>query len=240
VNLFVANWKMHMTRAEARAYADELSRIVPAGREEREIVIAPPYTALDAVGDGGGRWSLGAQNVAADAKGAFTGEICARMLAEAGCRYVIVGHSERRRIFGEGAAVLTRKLARAREEGLVPIYCVGETESERDEGVGDEILTDQAATLAGDPPEAPLVIAYEPVWAIGTGRAASPQDAGTARALLRRLLAGRSDLRILYGGSVTPANAREMLEGSGMDGFLVGGASLDPKGFAAIAGFGIR
>ena len=237
MRLFVANWKMHMTRAEARAYVGELSRLLPGARDDREIVIAPPYTALDAVGNGGGRWSLGAQNVAADPKGAFTGEVCARMLAEAGCRYVIVGHSERRRLFGEGGATLTRKLARAREEHLVPIYCVGETESEREEGVGDQILADQAATLADDPPHAPLVVAYEPVWAIGTGRAASPQDAETARELLRSLLGARSDLRILYGGSVTASNAQEMLEGSGMDGFLVGGASLDPRGFAAIAGF---
>ena len=238
MNLFVANWKMHMTRAEARGYARDLASIVPPGGDGREIVIAPPYTALDVLQDPQGRWRVGAQNVAADAKGAFTGEVCARMLAELGCRYVIVGHSERRRLFHEGGATLVRKLARCREENLIPIYCVGETESERDEGVGDQILTDQAATLAQDPPDAPLVVAYEPVWAIGTGRAASPEDAAAARRLLAKLLSARRDLRILYGGSVTAGNCREMLEGAGMDGFLVGGASLDPRGFAAIAGFG--
>lgn len=236
MNLFVANWKMHMTRAEARDYAAELSRLVEPGRNESELAIAPPYTALDAVGDGGGRWSLAAQNLAAEPKGAFTGEVSARMLAEAGCRYVIVGHSERRRLFGESGVGLAKKLARAREEGLVPIYCVGETESEREKGIGDRIVIDQVQTLAGDPAERPLVVAYEPVWAIGTGRAASPADASAARSLIRNLLGERRDLRILYGGSVTSANARAMVEGSGMDGVLVGGASLKAREFAAIAG----
>jgi triosephosphate isomerase len=236
MNLFVANWKMHMTRPEARAYAGELASLIGPGSRGCELAIAPPYTALDAVGDGGGRWALAAQDVAAEPKGAFTGEVSARMLAEAGCRYVIVGHSERRRLFGEAGAVLVRKLACAREEGLVPIYCVGETEGEREDGVGDRIVTDQVQTLAEDPPDSPLVIAYEPVWAIGTGRAASPADASAARALIRELLPNRRDLRILYGGSVTSANAAPMLEGSGMEGFLVGGASLKAREFAAIAG----
>lgn len=236
MNLFVANWKMNMTRGEARAYAERLAARLAGRPAEVELVVAPPYTSVDAARDPGGRWSLAAQNVAAEKQGAFTGEVSARMAADAGCRYVIVGHSERRRLFGEAGGTLVRKLARVREERLVPIYCVGETEEEREEGIGPDILTDQLQTLAQDPNEAPLVLAYEPVWAIGTGRAASPEDAASARRLLADLSARRSDLRILYGGSVTSGNARAMLEGSGMDGFLIGGASLDPDEFARIAG----
>lgn len=236
MNLFVANWKMYKTRREARAYGEELSGLLGDGPRGIELVIAPPLTALDAARDPRERWSLAAQNVASERQGAFTGETSAEMLAEAGCRYVIVGHSERRHIFGETGATLARKLARAREAGLVPIYCVGETEEERGTGVGDQILADQAETLSQDPRDAPLVVAYEPVWAIGTGRAATPRDAASARETLKGLLGPRTALRILYGGSVSAANARAMLEGSGMDGLLIGGASLKAREFAAIAG----
>jgi triosephosphate isomerase len=158
------------------------------------------------------------------------------MLADAGCRYAIVGHSERRRLFGEDGPLLERKLARCREAGLTPIYCLGETAEEREHGATESVLTKQTETLAGDPESRPLVVAYEPVWAIGSGRAATPRDAAAARELLARLLRTRADLRLLYGGSVTASNAKELLEASKMDGFLVGGASLDAAGFAAIAG----
>jgi triosephosphate isomerase len=157
------------------------------------------------------------------------------MLAEAGCRYVIVGHSERRTLFGEGGPMLARKLARARESGLVPIYCLGETEAERAKGLTSATLVRQVETLADDPADQALVVAYEPVWAIGTGLAATPEDSASAAVDLRELLSARRDLRILYGGSVNPANARELLERGRVDGFLVGGASLDPSAFSAIA-----
>jgi triosephosphate isomerase len=173
--------------------------------------------------------------VAAEPSGAYTGEVSAAMLADAGFRYVIVGHSERRRYFGEDNAVLARKLARTREADLTPIFCLGESEEERAGGRTGSVLESQVAALAGDPSGEPLVVAYEPVWAIGTGRAATPEDAGAARELLRRLLTSRAMLRILYGGSVTPENSRELLRVSGMDGFLIGGASLTVPGFAAIA-----
>ena len=236
--LFVANWKMHKTRAEAREFAARLGRrIADGGRSHSaELVLAPPFTALDAARDPEGRWSLAAQNVSSHPVGAFTGEVSAAMLADAGCRYAIVGHSERRRIFGETPGSLAGKLARSREAGLVPIYCLGETEEERGEGLTDEILAAQVDTLADTPSGDTLVVAYEPVWAIGTGKAATPEDAARAADTLRRHLAGRRDVRLLYGGSVTPANARALLSGSGMDGFLIGGASLDPDGFADIAG----
>jgi len=236
VNLYVANWKMNLLRAEARAYARELGSRVADRSLEFELVVAPPFTLFDAARDAEGRWSLAAQNVAAESAGAYTGEVSASMLADAGCRYVIVGHSERRRLFSEDDATLRRKLARSREAGLVPIYCVGETEEEREAGLSTAVLTRQVQTLAQDPEEAPLVVAYEPVWAIGTGRAATPADCEAACVHVRQLLSRRQQLRILYGGSVVPGNASEILTSSGVNGFLIGGASLDPGSFAAIAG----
>jgi triosephosphate isomerase len=236
MNLFVANWKMNLTRNQARAYAEELGRLLGDRDPGVELVVAPPFTALEEAKDPGHRWSLAAQNVGSEAEGAYTGEVSARMIADAGCRYVIVGHSERRRLFGESGAVLAHKLARVREAGLTPIYCLGETREEREEGLTETVLTAQVETLAGDPAGAPLVVAYEPVWAIGTGRAASARDAGSARVAVAELLSGHRDVRILYGGSVTSENARELLKASGMDGFLIGGASLKASTFTRIAG----
>ncbi len=236
--LFVANWKMNMLRAPAAAYAAELARRLGRRRPEAELVVAPPYTALDAVRDPDARWALAGQDVAGEREGAYTGEVSAGMLADAGCRYTLVGHSERRRLFGENDAVLAAKLARTREAGLVPIYCLGETEAERVEGLSRDVLARQVATLRQDPPEAPLVVAYEPVWAIGTGRPATPEDCACAAAQLRKLLAGRASLRILYGGSVTEENCRQLLAEAGVDGFLIGGASLDVASFCRIAGLG--
>lgn len=236
MNLFVANWKMNLTRGEARAYAEDLGSRIGDSSAGAELVLAPPYTALEAARDPRGRWTLAAQNLSDRAAGAFTGEVSGAMIAEAGCRYVIVGHSERRTLFGEDGPLLARKLARARESGLVPIYCVGETQRERAAGSTAATLARQAEALAGDPEDAPLVVAYEPVWAIGTGLAATPADSAAAASGLRAILASRRDLRVLYGGSVNPGNARQLLDGGGVDGFLVGGASLDPAAFAAIAG----
>jgi triosephosphate isomerase len=156
------------------------------------------------------------------------------MLASCGCRYVILGHSERRRNFGEGESLLAAKLARARGARLVPIFCVGETLAEREEGLTNEILRRQIEALEADSRDLPLVVAYEPVWAIGTGRNASPEQAEETVGHLGNLLRNRSDLRILYGGSVTPENAGALAGRAGIEGFLVGGASLDPGGFAAI------
>jgi len=235
MNLFVANWKMNKTRAQARAYALELGELIGGRDPGVEFVIAPPFTSLEESKDSRERWSLAAQDVASEKEGAYTGEVSARMIADAGCRYVIVGHSERRRLFGETSSVLARKLERVREAGLTPIYCVGETEEERDGGLTAAILSAQIETLAGDPPEEPLVVAYEPVWAIGTGRAATAGDAGSARLQLAELLSGRWNVRILYGGSVTSENARHLLEACDLDGFLIGGASLRASTFAQIA-----
>jgi triosephosphate isomerase len=235
MNLFVANWKMNMTRAEARAYAGELGSEIGDGIPGEELVIAPPFTALDPARDPRGRWAIAGQNVSEHAAGAFTGEISSVMLADAGCRYVIVGHSERRTLFGEDGPVLAPKLARAREAGLVPIYCVGETKAERAAGSTAAILGRQVEALGKYPADEPLVVAYEPVWAIGTGLAAMPADAASAATQLRDLLSAHRELRILYGGSVNPANARSLLEEGRVDGFLIGGASLNASAFAAIA-----
>jgi triosephosphate isomerase len=234
MNLFVANWKMNMNRAEARAFAGELGSAIGDGIPGAELVVAPPFTALDPARDPRERWAIAGQNVSEHAAGAFTGEISSMMLADAGCRYVIVGHSERRTLFGEDGPMLARKVARCREESLVPIYCVGETKSERARGLTTAVLAAQVETLADDPPNDPLVVAYEPVWAIGTGLAATPTDAASAAAYLRGLLFTRADLRILYGGSVNPRNASELLVQGAVDGFLVGGASLNASAFAAI------
>jgi triosephosphate isomerase (TIM) len=236
MNLFVANWKMNMTRGEARAYAERLARITGERPLLVELILAPPFTALDAAADPSRRWSIAAQNVASQAEGAYTGEVSARMLADAGCRYVLIGHSERRRLFSEDAATLAQKLERAREANLTPIYCLGETQEEREAGLSSATLVRQVETLAGDPQAASLVVAYEPVWAIGTGNAATFEDCRTAAVHLRQLLSHRSDLRILYGGSVTPRNAAELLGRGSVDGFLIGGASLSPDSFAAISG----
>jgi triosephosphate isomerase len=236
VNLFVANWKMNLTRVQARAYAEDLGSRIGDGLVGAELVLAPAFTAIEAARDPRGRWALAAQNLSDHAAGAFTGEVSGAMIAEAGCRYVIVGHSERRTLFGEDGPLLTRKLARARESGLVPIYCVGETQRERAAGSTAATLARQAGALADDPEDQPLVVAYEPVWAIGTGLAATPADSAAAATGLREILASRRDLRVLYGGSVNPGNARQLLESGGVDGFLVGGASLVAATFAAIAG----
>jgi triosephosphate isomerase (TIM) len=232
--LIVANWKMHKTRAEAAAYGAELSGLIGDGIPGRELVLAPTFTALAEARDARGRWALASQNVAAESEGAFTGEVSAKQVADAGCRYAIVGHSERRRIFAEDGPTLARKLARCREASLTPIYCLGETAEERDASLTASTLVRQVDTLDGDPPDLPLVVAYEPIWAIGTGRAATPADAEAARAHLASLLSARRSVRILYGGSVTPENAAALAR-TGMDGFLVGGASLSAAAFAAIA-----
>ena len=230
--LLVANWKMNKTRPEAAACRDAFAgRIGSAG--DADIVIAPPFPFFAEVADPEGRWALAGQNCSSEPSGAYTGEVSAAMLASCGCRYVIVGHSERRKYFAESETALAAKVARAREAGLVPIFCVGETLAEREAGVAREILRRQLEALERDPDE-PLVVAYEPVWAIGTGRNATPEEAGDMIGYLRERLAARSDLRLLYGGSVTSANAAELSARPGISGFLVGGASLDPTGFLEI------
>jgi triosephosphate isomerase len=209
-----------------------------------EIVICPPYLALKAVVELSvqSRIKVAAQNMHEERHGAFTGEVSAPMLQEVGVHGVVLGHSERRGHFGETDEAVARKLPAALDSGLEPILCVGETESQRDAGATEEVLRHQVETDLGaaeDARLAEIVIAYEPVWAIGTGRTATPEQAAEAIELIRSLIGGRSEeagatIRILYGGSVTPDNAPELLGRPEIDGALVGGASLDPEGFARI------
>ncbi|HWC65895.1 MAG TPA: triose-phosphate isomerase [Thermoanaerobaculia bacterium] len=233
MRLVVANWKMNKTRPEAVACRDDLAGRI-GGLRETEVSIAPPFPFLADLADPRGRWSTAGQNCSSERAGAYTGEVSAAMLASCGCRYVIIGHSERRKYFGEKETTLAAKVERAREAGLVPIFCVGETLAEREAGLTEEVLRRQVEGLERDPAAASLVAAYEPVWAIGTGRNATPDQAEETIGYLRGLLGTRADLRILYGGSVTPENAANLASRKQIDGFLVGGASLDPSGFSEI------
>jgi triosephosphate isomerase len=241
--LLAANWKMHKTVGEAVAFAKAfLPRVAEV--EAHDVAIAPPFTALAALGRAleGSRVALAAQNVHDEPRGAFTGEVAAEMLAEVGCRYAIVGHSERRQLFGESDAFVARKAAALFERGLRPIVCVGETLAEREAGRTLVVLETQlSGSLAQVPAEraGELVVAYEPIWAIGTGRTATPAMAQEAHAAIRAWLRARfpdaaDRVRIQYGGSVKPENAAELLAQPDVDGALVGGASLDPASFAAI------
>ena len=243
--LVVANWKMNKTPSEAAAFCDDFLSRLPALPESVELAIAPAFPALERVGRHllPTRVKLAAQDVHVEPKGAHTGEVSVAMLADCGVAMVLVGHSERRRDRKETEADFSRKMKRLADAGLVPVYCVGETLEERDGGRTEAVLASQMAALDlfGDALPPGLVVAYEPVWAIGTGRAATPEMANDAHAFLRARLADRfgaeaaSGVRILYGGSVTPANAKELFSREEIDGGLVGGASLVPTDFAALA-----
>ena len=238
------NWKMNTTLGEARALAEAVARRL-ATREGAETVVCPPFISLDAVGRAlhGSRTQLGAQNCYFAERGAFTGEVSAAMLADLGCRYVIVGHSERRAIFGERDELVARKVGAVLACGMTPILCVGESLEQNEGGQTEQVVGSQVrAALAGLAAEqvGGLVIAYEPVWAIGTGRAASAADANRTIGFIRQTVRGvagadvAARLRIQYGGSVTAANAAELFAQPEIDGALVGGASLKADDFVAI------
>jgi triosephosphate isomerase len=238
-----ANWKMHKRVAEATAFASDLLPRIEAGGEV-DIAVAPPFTALAELGKAlaGSRVALAAQNVHDMAGGAFTGEIAAEMLVELGCRYAIVGHSERRQFFDETDSFIARKARSLLDAGIVPIVCVGETVQQREAGETESVveaqLRESLATVQASE-SATLVVAYEPVWAIGTGRGATPEMAQAVhaftRAVLHDLFGTAADaIRIQYGGSVKPDNAGELLAQADIDGALVGGASLEAGSFAAI------
>jgi triosephosphate isomerase len=243
--IIAANWKMNMTVAEAGAFLDVF--LVELGdANSAEVVIVPPFTSLSHVSERLAKTEqakLGAQNMHWEKNGAFTGEISAQMLRELYVRYVVLGHSERRSLFGETDEVVNRKVRAALEASLRPIVCIGETLEERDSGRVEAVLEKQiAGSLAGLSAAglSHVVLAYEPVWAIGTGRTASPAQAQEAHAFIRKQLSVHWDssvsekVRIQYGGSVKPQNAAELLHQHDIDGALVGGASLEPRGFAEI------
>jgi triosephosphate isomerase len=242
--LIAGNWKMNKTPAETESFLRFFLPLV-AQNKEVEVVLLPPFTSLDRAGallaETG--VSLGGQDLSCEKGGAFTGEVSAGMLASCGCRYVLVGHSERRTLFHEDDSLVNRKLRAALDGALTPILCLGETLPERRRGETEKKVTSQLVTgLGGVEPRAveSLVIAYEPVWAIGTGEAASPQAAQETIAFLRRSIAAAfgkaaaEGVRLLYGGSVTPENIAPFLNEPDVDGALVGGASLSCGSLAAI------
>ncbi len=245
--VIAGNWKMFNTTSEAATLVNELSSLV-ARFNDREIVVCPPFTALAAVRpilDETGI-KLGAQNVHWEEKGAFTGEISPAMLKDAGCDYVILGHSERRQFFAETDENVNRKLKSVLKAGLIPIVCVGESLSEREAGITSTVVSRQIKIgLDGIDAESAkkIIIAYEPIWAIGTGRTASAADANAVCAFIRLTLTGMlgtpvaDAIRIQYGGSVKPDNVDELMGSSDIDGALVGGASLKADDFGRIVGF---
>ncbi|MEZ4311122.1 MAG: triose-phosphate isomerase [Polyangiaceae bacterium] len=243
--LIAGNWKMNAGGSGACTLAADVARLT-ASLAGVDMLVAPPFTALAAVAHELSTAArpvfLAAQNMHFEASGAFTGEVSAGMLKEAGAGWVILGHSERRHIFGETDAMVARKVVTAMREELRPIVCVGETLEEREAGQTMEVVQKQVLAFRGALAENPGfgVIAYEPVWAIGTGKVASPDDAQEVHARIRKLLADASDelaevTRILYGGSVKADNAEGLLGQADIDGALVGGASLQAEGFAKIA-----
>jgi len=247
VPLIAGNWKMHGTRSEAVALAEGIKAAVPR-ISGCEILLAPPFTVLETVAHvlQGTPLLLAAQNLHWEAKGAFTGEVSATMVRDAGCTHVIIGHSERRHLFGETDETVAKKVASAQAGGLVPIVCVGETLEQREGGetlavIGRQLrgglLGRDAAAIRA------LVIAYEPVWAIGTGRVATPEQAQEVHAFIRETLvdlagaATKDVCRVLYGGSVKPDNIDALMRQPDIDGALVGGASLQVESFVRIAKF---
>jgi len=246
--LIVGNWKMNKTASEAAAFIREVAPRLPASPTV-ELVVAPPFTALESVRAALGPSSpiqLGGQNLFWEDHGAYTGEISAPMLRELGCRYVIVGHSERRALFGERDNDIHKKIRAALAHGLKPILCVGESLSQRESGTTEDVLLQQLNGSLADltaQDMAAVAIAYEPVWAIGTGKAATTDQAATAHRMIRAFLAGAwpvdtaNTTRILYGGSVTPENIGALLQTDQIDGALIGGACLQAQSFVTIASF---
>jgi len=245
---FIAgNWKMYKTNAESVATASRLVELV-AETADVDIMIAPVFTAIDPVSKvvKGSRVGLGAQNLYWEKEGAYTGEISADMLVSAGCQYVIIGHSERRQYFGETDETVNQKISAAIAAKLIPVFCIGETESERESGNTFSVLDKQVKDGLKEKVVDDLgsiVIAYEPVWAIGTGKTATSDQAQEAHKYIRSLIdnnfgtALADSVRILYGGSVKPANVSELMAMPDIDGALVGGASLDAESFSQIVKF---
>jgi triosephosphate isomerase len=242
--LIVANWKMYKTVGEALDFVKEFLPMV-AGVEEIDIAVCPPFTALPALcmEFKSSTLKLGAQNVCWEDQGAYTGEISPAMLLDLDCQYVIIGHSERRNIMGESDQLINRKLKAVSLTGLTPIFCVGETLQEREQGRAREVVLQQLEEGLLEIPAGKLIVAYEPVWAIGTGVNASPADAREMTGFIREFLAILYDktwaetVLILYGGSVKPDNIGHFMAEKDVDGALVGGASLNAVDFARIVRF---
>jgi triosephosphate isomerase len=241
--LVAGNWKMHGSRAENAKLLRDLLDLLRSDRRT-EVLVCPPFPYLLETGRAlkDSHVALGAQSVCAEGQGAFTGEVSAAMLKDVGCRYVLVGHSERRQLYAESDLLVARKFVAAQGQGLLPVLCVGETLEEREAGQTNAVVErqlDAVLAVAGVAALQRAVIAYEPIWAIGTGRTASPEQAQDVHAMIRAKVAGLDatiggSVRVLYGGSVKAANARELFAMPDIDGGLVGGASLKADEFAQI------
>jgi triosephosphate isomerase (TIM) len=242
-NLVAGNWKMNGSKADIKELLDGIKKGI-GDVETAEVAVCPPFIYLGEVEAqlSGTPIAWGAQNLSTEEKGAFTGEISAAMINDFGCKYVLVGHSERRSLYGEDDAVVAKKFSVARAAGLKPILCIGETLEEREKGVTNDVVARQleaVITLEGVEALVDGVIAYEPVWAIGTGKTASPEQAQEVHAFIRGLLAAKDEsvaarVQILYGGSMNAANAAELLAQTDIDGGLIGGASLKAEDFLTI------
>ncbi len=243
--VIAGNWKMYKTIDEAKTFVESLAPLI--GKSQATVYLAVPFTALaptaQLVKKREAPLLIGAQNMNDASEGAFTGEIAARMLIDAGARFVILGHSERRQLFHESSPFINKKVKRALQEGIQPIVCIGETLHQREEGETETVLKEQLlSSLEGVSAEdlSRLIVAYEPIWAIGTGKVARPKDAESAHAFIRGVVAENwgkeraEQLVIQYGGSVKPENASELLAQSNVDGLLVGGASLSAESFSNI------
>jgi triosephosphate isomerase len=236
--VIAGNWKMYKTQSEALEFLKGFTSCLTETPEEREVILCVPFTALTLLSKNmhGGRVLLGAQNVHWEESGAYTGEISGPMLTEIGVRYVIIGHSERRQYFGETDETVNLRLRAAQKHGLIPILCVGESLQQRENGEAESHINSQLATDLIGVDQHKLAIAYEPIWAIGTGRTCESGDANRIIGLIRSKL-NNSDVPILYGGSVKPDNIDEIMAQPEIDGALVGGASLEPASFARIVNY---
>jgi triosephosphate isomerase len=236
--VIAGNWKMHMTCAQAREWMTVFLPLIANTPDDRHLVVAPPFTAIStlaAMGQGS-RLELSSQNVHWEGEGAFTGEISPTMLLEHGVRYAIVGHSEPRKYFSESDEQINHRGRSAQNHGLIPIVCVGESDEQRSRGEAERVIRRQVEQgLEGLDP-AKLVVAYEPIWAIGTGKTCEASEANRICGLIRSWV-GSPDLIIQYGGSVKPGNIDQLMSMSDIDGVLVGGASLDPESFGRIANY---
>ena len=236
--IIAGNWKMHKTQAKSLEFVQGFMTEVEKTAPEREIVLCPPFTALEVISSklDGTRVRVGAQNIHWENQGAYTGEIAGSMLCEIGVHYVIVGHSERRQYFGETNETVNLRLKAAQRHGLTPILCVGETKAQRDAGEMEAIIIHQLEQGLVGVDQSNLVIAYEPIWAIGTGDTCEASEANRVIGLIREQLQNQN-VTIQYGGSVKPGNIDEIMAQAEIDGALVGGASLEPADFARIVNY---
>jgi triosephosphate isomerase len=243
----IGNWKMYKTIDQALQFVDEIAPL--AEKTSYKVMLAAPFTSIRPLADKAKETliAIGAQNMNDATEGAFTGEVAAIMLKDAGATFVLLGHSERRQLFGETNAFVNRKIKRALENGLQPVLCIGETFKEHEDGKREEVLECQlkeCLEAVSNEAHAQIVIAYEPVWAIGTGLSASPEVVGEVSELIRRKLAAlwsekeAKQVSVLYGGSVSPQNAEGYLSTNGIDGLLIGSASLQPESFSKVIAIG--